>query len=88
MDRKRILVVEDDPAIRRGLMDALSFAGYATEEAGDGTAGLAAALESDCDLLVLDLVLPGRGGLEVLRELRGMRRDLPVIILDCARVGR
>jgi DNA-binding response OmpR family regulator len=81
MDRKRILVVEDDPAIRRGLIDALSFAGYATQEANDGTAGLAAALESECDLLVLDLVLPGRGGLEVLRELRAMRRGLPVIIL-------
>ncbi len=81
MERKRILVVEDDPAIRRGLMDALSFAGYAVQEAGDGTAGLAAALESECDLLLLDLVLPGRDGLEVLRELRAMRRGLPVIIL-------
>ena len=52
MDRKRILVVEDDAAIRRGLVDALSFAGYATLEASEGAAGLAAALESDCDLLL------------------------------------
>ena len=58
MDGKRILVVEDDAAIRRGLIDALSFAGYATLEASEGAAGLAAALESDCDLLLLDLVLP------------------------------
>jgi DNA-binding response OmpR family regulator len=81
MDCKRILVVEDDPAIRRGLIDALSFAGYATQEASEGAAGLAAALESDCDLLLLDLVLPGRDGLAVLRELRALRRPLPVIIL-------
>ncbi len=81
MDCKRILVVEDDPAIRRGLIDALSFAGYATREASEGTAGLAAALECDCDLLLLDLVLPGAEGLTILRELRAMRRPMPVIIL-------
>jgi two-component system, OmpR family, alkaline phosphatase synthesis response regulator PhoP len=81
MDCKRILVVEDDPAIRRGLIDALRFAGYATQEASEGAAGLAAALESDCDLMLLDLVLPLTDGLAVLRELRAMRRPLPVIIL-------
>jgi DNA-binding response OmpR family regulator len=81
MDGKRILVVEDDPAIRRGLIDALRFAGYATEEASEGGAGLAAALELDCDLLLLDLVLPGTDGLSVLRELRALRRPLPVIVL-------
>src|SRR3954471_23505769 len=81
MDRKRILVVEDDAAIRRGLVDALSFAGYATLEANDGGPGLAAALESDCDLLLLDLVLPGRDGLAVLREIRAARSPLPVIVL-------
>ena len=57
MDCKRILVVEDDAAIRRGLIDALSFAGYATLEASEGAAGLAVAVESDCDLLLLDLGL-------------------------------
>ena len=87
MDGKRILVVEDDPAIRRGLIDALTFAGYATQEASEGAAGLTAALESDCDLLLLDLVLPGTDGLAILRELRALRRPLPVIILT-ARVGR
>src|SRR6202030_4182727 len=81
MDCKRILVVEDDAAIRRGLVDALGFAGYATIEATEGAAGLAAALESDCDLMLLDLVLPGRDGLAVLREIRALRRTLPVIVL-------
>jgi DNA-binding response OmpR family regulator len=81
MAPKRILVVEDDAAIRRGLVDALSFAGYATLEAAEGTAGLAAALESECDLCLLDLVLPGRDGLTILRELRAMLSPLPVIVL-------
>jgi DNA-binding response OmpR family regulator len=92
MDCKRILVVEDDAAIRRGLVDALSFAGYATLEASEGAAGLAVALESDCDLLLLDLVLPGRDGLAILREIRALHRPLPVIVLtargsedDCVR---
>ena len=78
---KRILVVEDDAAIRRGLVDALGFAGYATLEATEGAAGLAAALESDCDLCLLDLVLPGRDGLTILRELRALQSPLPVIVL-------
>jgi DNA-binding response OmpR family regulator len=81
MDQKRILVVEDDAAIRRGLVDALGFAGYATREATDGAAGLAAALESDCDLLLLDLVLPGRDGLAILSAIRAARSPLPVIVL-------
>src|SRR4051794_34595177 len=81
MDRKQILVVEDDAAIRRGLVDALGFAGYATLEASEGAAGLAAALESECDLLLLDLVLPGRDGLTILREIRTARSPLPVIVL-------
>ena len=50
-------------------------------EASEGAAGLAAALESDCDLLLLDLVLPGRDGLTILRELRAVRSPLPVIVL-------
>jgi DNA-binding response OmpR family regulator len=81
MEQKRILVVEDDAAIRRGLVDALSFAGYAVLEASEGAAGFAAALESECDLLLLDLVLPGRDGLSILREIRAMRSPLPVIVL-------
>ena len=81
MNRKQILVVEDDPAIRRGVVDALAFAGYSTLEAGDGDAGLRAALEAECDLVILDLVLPGRDGLDILREVRLHRPALPVIVL-------
>jgi DNA-binding response OmpR family regulator len=78
---KRILVVEDDPAIRRGLVDALEFEGYQLYQAGNGKEGLALAIRLDCDLLLLDLVLPEKDGLEVLAEVRRVRPTLPVIIL-------
>src|SRR4051794_28995269 len=81
MDLKRILVIEDDPAIRRGVVDALEFAGYVTLQASDGVGGRAAALDSDCDLLLLDLVLPGCDGLDILRDVRITRPTLPVIVL-------
>ncbi|MBI4581990.1 MAG: response regulator transcription factor [Planctomycetes bacterium] len=79
--RRRILVIEDDHAIRRGIIDALSFAGYATMEAATAREGRAAAVGADCDLVLLDLVLPGGDGLEILREVRTSRPTLPVIIL-------
>lgn len=78
---RRILVVEDDPAIRAGLADALSAAGYEVLEAPDGESGLARALGEGVDLVLLDLMLPGVGGLEVLREVRVARPALPILIL-------
>ncbi len=81
MPRQRILTIEDDPAIRRGIVDALQFAGYQTLEAGEGEAGLEMASKSHFDLLLLDLVLPGRDGFEILREVRRGRPTMPVIIL-------
>lgn len=81
MSRSRILTIEDDPAIRRGIVDALRFAGYQTLEAGDGNAGLELAVKGEFDLLLLDLVLPGREGFEILEEVRRLRPTLPVIIL-------
>ncbi|MFP4055417.1 MAG: response regulator transcription factor [Candidatus Brocadiia bacterium] len=79
--RQRVLVVEDDPAIRRGIVDALAYEGYATCEASDGDEGLEMAVTVDCHLVLLDLVLPGRDGLDILREVRQTRPTLPVIIL-------
>ena len=78
---RRILVVEDDRSIREGIADALSFHGYAVVQAGRGDDGLDKALHGSCDLVLLDLVLPGADGLAVLRELRRARPTLPVIIL-------
>jgi DNA-binding response OmpR family regulator len=81
MGRQRILIVEDDAAIRRGIVDALQFEGYATLEAADGNKGLQMAVTVECDLILLDLVLPGKDGLEILREVRATRPTLPVIVL-------
>lgn len=77
----RILVVEDDAAIRRGLTDALRFAGYVPMEASDGQAGLDAALSAEVDLVLLDILMPKVDGLTVLREIRRTRPVLPVIML-------
>src|SRR4030042_4419569 len=81
MSRQRILTIEDDPAIRRGIVDAPRFAGYEPLEAGDAEVGLDMALRRQFDLLLLDLVLPKRAGLEILKEVRRVRPPLPVIIL-------
>jgi DNA-binding response OmpR family regulator len=81
MGKPIILVIEDDEAIRRGIVDALSFDGYKTQEAAEGKTGLASALQSTCDLILLDLVLPKIGGLAILEEVRKSRPMLPVIIL-------
>ena len=78
---RRILVIEDDAAIRRGIVDALRFKGYEPIEAGNGRDGMSLAEGADCDLVLLDLVLPGPGGLEILRAVRASRPTLPVIIL-------
>lgn len=79
--KRRILVIEDELAIRRGVIDALHASGYSAIEASDGVAGLDAAQREPLDLLLLDLVLPRRDGMDVLRELRRLRPALPVIIL-------
>jgi DNA-binding response OmpR family regulator len=81
MDTRRILVVEDDSAIRRGIADALTFAGYEVLQAGNGPDGLAQGLRATFDLLLLDLILPGASGFEILKRVRSARATLPVIIL-------
>ena len=81
MARHRILTIEDDAAIRRGIVDSLRFAGYDVLEAADGPEGLEMAVRREFDLLLLDLVLPRGDGLEILREVRRLRPTLPVIIL-------
>src|SRR5436190_135082 len=77
----KILVVEDDRAIRRGLVDALKFAGYEVVDAQDGEDGLAQALVPGIDLVLLDVLMPKRDGFSVLDELRRSRPSLPVIFL-------
>jgi len=79
---KRILVVEDESHLRMALVDALTAEGFEVLEAGDGDTGLALALGEDPDAVLLDLMLPGRDGFEVLRALRQDRLAAPVLILS------
>jgi DNA-binding response OmpR family regulator len=85
MDRglggRRILVVEDDATIRSGLRDALRSEGYEVLEAADGREGLDKGLREDPDLIILDLMLPGIDGTEVLRRLRKDAVETPVLVL-------
>ena len=81
MSARKILVIEDDAAIRRGIIDALEFAGEETLEAADAPSGLEKAVRLDYDLLLLDLQLPRGDGLEILKTLRASRPTVPVIIL-------
>jgi len=81
MSLRHILTVEDDHAIRRGIVDTLRYSGYQVSEAANGHEGSEKALGQQIDLLLLDLVLPGPGGLDILRKVRVSRPTLPVIIL-------
>lgn len=81
MSHPTVLVIEDDTAIRRGLVDALQYAGYAVLEAADGRRGAALAIEATIDLVLLDVMLPGRDGFSILDDLRRARPTLPVIMV-------
>ena len=77
----RILVIEDEPRIAGFLARGLGREGHDVVIAEDGDVGLFLALSEPVDVVVLDLSLPGRSGLEVLTELRRQRPDLPVLML-------
>ncbi len=82
MNEPVILVIEDDPAVRRGIVDVLEYAGYQTLEAADGHAGMEVALKANYRLLLLDLVMPGPSGFEILDALKRKRPGQAVIILS------
>ena len=77
----KVLVVEDEPSLRDFLCRGLAAEGYAVGSAADGPTGLVMAGSPDVDCVVLDLMLPGLGGEEVLARLRLSRPNLPVIVL-------
>jgi DNA-binding response OmpR family regulator len=79
---ERILIIEDDPSILRGLQLNLTMEGYSVRSASDGETGLQLARAERFDLLLVDVMLPRLGGLEVIRELRRDDPDLPVLILS------
>ncbi|HXH97909.1 MAG TPA: response regulator transcription factor [Gaiellaceae bacterium] len=78
----RILVIEDESRIRAFLTRGLEAEGYTVVASDSGTEGLALATSAAWDLVVLDLLLPGLSGLQVLRELHRERPRLPVVILS------
>ncbi|MEM8710464.1 MAG: response regulator transcription factor [Planctomycetota bacterium] len=78
----RVLVIEDELSIRMPLVDVLRARGYEVLEAEDGDKGLALALREDPDAILLDLMLPGRDGFEVLKALREDRLTATVLILS------
>ncbi len=78
---RTVLTIEDDPAIRRGIVDSLKATGYAVWQSDRADQGVQMALGHACDLVLLDLVLPGGDGLDVLSRIRQEKPTLPVIIL-------
>jgi two-component system alkaline phosphatase synthesis response regulator PhoP len=77
----RILVVEDEPGIALGLEDDLRMEGYEVEVAADGVTAIRRAREAPFDLILLDIMLPGKDGFEVCRELRKAGLRVPVMML-------
>ena len=79
--KTHILVIEDETQIARVLKVELEYEGYQVTVEHDGKAGLETALDSEFDLILLDVMLPGLSGIEVLRRLRKENRKIPVILL-------
>jgi len=79
--KSRILVVEDEAAIRDGLADVLVYHGYEVDAISDGREGLQRALTGRYDLLLLDVMLPGRDGFSICDEVRKADREQPIIML-------
>jgi two-component system response regulator RegX3 len=77
----RILVVEDEVAIQRGLCDVLAYRGYAPHGVASGDDGLREALGGGFDLVLLDVMLPGRSGFEICQALRAHDAKLPILML-------
>lgn len=77
----RILLVEDDPGLRFVLTDRLESEGYAVEGAADGEEGFQRASDGHFDLVILDVMLPGRSGLDVCRDLRRNSVGVPILLL-------
>jgi two-component system, OmpR family, alkaline phosphatase synthesis response regulator PhoP len=83
----RILIIEDDQSMALGLEYNLKIEGYETVVCQDGESGLKALMETDFDLILLDWMLPGMDGIEVLRTIRGKQWAVPVLLLT-ARDGK
>ncbi|TLY21845.1 MAG: response regulator [Nitrospirae bacterium] len=83
---KRILVVDDDPDIRQVLLDRMSSFGYLVETAIDGREALDVLRREGFDGMLLDMLMPGLNGLEVLRRTRESHPDMPVVVVTALSV--
>jgi DNA-binding response OmpR family regulator len=81
MHSSSVLIIEDDPALLRGLKDNFEAQNYRVHLARDGREGLSAALANPPDLLVLDIMLPRMNGYEICRALRAHRLEMPIIMV-------
>ena len=79
--KKRILVIEDEPSLSMAIRDELEFEGFESSFVEYGIAGLDRILVEMPDLVILDLMLPGKSGFEICREVRGRGMDTPIIML-------
>jgi two-component system, OmpR family, alkaline phosphatase synthesis response regulator PhoP len=77
----KILLIEDDAGITMALTDLLNAENYCVETAADGLTGLARAVAADFDLIILDVMLPGKNGFDVCRDLRQQRITTPILML-------
>lgn len=80
-DKKKLLIVEDEQAILRGLEDLFTFNGFDVESKSDGQEGLNAALAGHYDLVILDVMLPTLDGFSICNELRKHNREQPIMML-------
>lgn len=81
MTGPRVLLVEDEPALARGLSDTLRAQGFVVRTAHDGQIGLDAALAGEADLILLDVMLPKVNGYEICRAVRAQGLDVPILML-------
>jgi len=79
--KPRLLIIEDEEAILNGLVDVFVFHGYQVDSASDGEAGLQKALAGRYDLILLDVMLPGKDGFTICNEIRAADREQPLIML-------
>jgi DNA-binding response OmpR family regulator len=79
--KPKILIVEDEPSMSRGLRDNLEFEGYQVDIAEDGASGLGLILNAHYDLILLDVMMPQMSGLDVCRKARSQGVNVPIILL-------
>ena len=81
MTCETVLIIEDEPAMLRGLKDNFEFEGFSVSTANDGQRGLTAALDNKADLIILDIMLPKVNGYEICRQVRERGIETPIIML-------